>query len=754
MALTPIQKHRQIAVSSPLGEDVLLFRRMTATEQLGRPFEFQLELFSENGQIKLNDMLGKNITLRMELHENHTRYFNGYVARFSYTFTKGYYHHYQMTLRPWLWLLTRTADCRIFQAMSVPDIVKKVFRDQGFTDFEDKLSGSYGTREYCVQYRETDFNFVSRLMEEEGIYYYFTHENSKHKLVLADGPSSHSTTAGYESIPFFPPDPRARRTRDHIDGWSMIGQVQPGTYALDAFDFKLPKKELLVQAKKKPGYSYDSFEIFDYPGEYVDTGVGEHLVKVRNEELQSQYQVFRGEGNAGGLAAGALFSLTDHWREDQNQQYLIIAATHELSSDEYRSGSGGNEPLYRGEWNTIPADVQFRAPRITPKSIIQGPQTAIVVGKDGEEIDTDEFGRVKVQFHWDRYGKANQDSSCWIRVAQVWAGKQWGALFLPRIGQEVIVEFLEGDPDQPIITGRVYNGVNKTPYSLPDEKTKSTLKSNSSKGGEGFNEIRLEDKKGSEQIFIHGEKDEDIRIKNDAREWIGSERHMIVKKKQFEQVEGEKHLIIKAGDGGSGDQFEKVEGDKHQTVQGDHNQKVQGTLSLNVDMDQQEKVGMNHALDAGMNIHLKAGMTVVIEGGVQVSLKVGGSFVDINPTGVFISGPMVMINSGGAAGSGSGSSPEAPQAPTEPKEADDAKPGQVEDVSAAPATKTGQQLSSSAIPGFDSPSPQARALRSAAKSGAPFCEKCEEAKKKKKQQQQQQQNQSPAGQNTAGGGQI
>jgi type VI secretion system secreted protein VgrG len=310
----------------------------------------------------------------------------------------------------------------------------------------------------------------------------------------------------------------------------------------------------------------------------------------------------------------------------------------------------------------------------------------MVVGPKGEEIYTDKYGRVKVQFHWDREGGRDEKSSCWIRVASTFAGGNYGAIFTPRIGQEVIVDFLEGDPDQPIITGRVYNADNMPPYDLPKEKTKSAIKTNSSIGGKGFNEIRFEDEKEKEQIFIHAERNQDIRVKNDLYEWIGNESHLIVKK----------------------DQLEMVEGDKHLTVKGDSNEKVDGTLSLKVGMDMQEKVGMKHALDAGMEIHLKAGMNVVIESGTTLTLKVGGSFINLNPGGVFIQGPMVMLNSGGAAGTGSGCSPAAPK---EPQEADKAKPG-----------KEAKLPTSSGLT-----SPQAQALKEASKSGVPFCEKCEEA---------------------------
>jgi type VI secretion system secreted protein VgrG len=729
---TITQKHRLVAVKTPLGEDVLVFGRMVATEQLGRLFEFELELFSEKTDIKLTDVLGKNMTVRLELpHRRGTRYFNGFVTRFSYQgILRLRYGVYHATLSPWLWFLTRTADCRIFQNKKVPDIIKEIFSENGFTDFKDKLSGSYRQWEYCVQYRETDFNFVSRLMEQEGIYYYFTHENGKHTLVLADAYSSHGQFPGYGEIPYFPPDVHDHRERDHLSELNIQVAHQPGAYALNDYDFKTPRKNLRTQLAMPKSHALADFEIYDYPGEYTEYGDGNTYSRIRLEELLAQHEIVQARGNAAGLAVGYLFSLTKCSREDQNREYLIVSAVHQVESDAYESIAGASRPgkIYQGQITAVEAKQPYRAPRITPKPVVQGPQTAIVVGPAGEEIWTDEYGRVKCHFHWDRHDKADENSSCWIRVAQGWAGKKWGILYLPRIGHEVIVDFLEGDPDQPIITGRVYNGINMPPYTLPDNKTMSTLKSLSSKGGGGFNEFRFEDKKGEEQIFLHAERNEDIRVKKDAFEWIGSERHLIVKKKQFEQVEGEKHLIVKAGDGGKGDQFEKVEGEKHQEVKKDQNQKVGGTLSLKVDQDIQEKVGKNHALDAGMEIHLKAGMKVVIEAGTQLTIKVGGNFVTIDPSGVTIQGTMVKINSGGAAGSGSGSSPASPTAPKVAKEAATDKPGEVTDAQATPIKEKSKSLDSVTVSAI---TPQAQALVNAAQSGTPFCEICEAARRER-----------------------
>jgi len=688
-----IEQHKEFAVYTPLGENALLLSSLQGTEQLSRPFEYRLGLASEDHQINLTDMIGQNVTVRLELSEGNTRYFNGFVSRFTQIPGQDRLARYEAILVPWLWFLTRTADCRIFQDMTVPDIIKKVFRERGFTNMEDSLTSNYRVRKYCVQYRETDFDFVSRLMEQEGIYYFFKQENGKHSLSMADAASAHQPYPDYEEIIYHAPTSSINEKK-YITQFSVQTQLQPCLYALKDFDFENTKKDLQVRAKVQRQHTQNEYEIYDYTGEYIETSDGEAYARKRIEELQAQYEVMSAVSDARGISPGCTFTLTDHIRDDQNRKYLITSTQYNIDVGDFYSTRGSTAGCeYSCNLTAIDVVQPFRAPRTTPKPTIAGPQTAMVVGPSGEEIYTDQHGRVKVQFHWDRYGKADENSSCWIRVAQVWAGKQWGAMYIPRIGQEVIIEFLEGDPDQPIITGRVYNGQSKPPYDLPAEKTKSTIKSNSSKGGGGFNEIRLEDKKGDEQIFIHGEKDEDVRIKNDSKEWIGNDRHLIVKN----------------------DQFEKVKGDKHLTVKGDQNEKVDGTVSLTTGMDLQQKVGMNHALEAGQEIHIKAGMKVIIEAGLQLTIKAAGGFVDIGPAGVTIQGNLVNINSGGAAGSGSGCSPDSAKPPLK---ADTAEPGQ---VSAPPKP--------SKPPKPTGYSPQAAVLQQAAKDGTPFCEQCAKAAK-------------------------
>ena len=693
MADKPTQKNRELAIETPLGEDVLLLVSMSATEKLGRLFKYELELASENGQIKADKIVGQNVTIRLDLGAGRTRYFNGHVSHFRQLTSSGQLARYQTTIVPWLWFLSRTANCRIFQEQTVPDIVKKVFRERGFTNFEDALSGTYRTWEYCVQYRETDFSFVSRLMEHEGIYYYFKHENGKHSLVLADSYSSHEPYPEFDTFVYQPAD-KGTTTEDYISNWMVETQLQPCSYALNDFDFKNTKSDMQARAKVSREHAAADFEIYDYPGDYSETSDGEEYARKRIEELQAGYEVATAQSDARGACPGFTFTLTNHPRKDQNSEHLITSGKYMIKGDDiFSASSGTSECDFSCKFTAIRSTQSFRPPRSTPKPSVSGPQTAIVVGPSGEEVYTDQYARVKVKFHWDRYGKADENSSCWIRVAQVWAGKSWGAMYIPRIGQEVVVEFLEGDPDRPIITGRIYNAQSRPPYDLPGNKTISTLKSNSTKGGDGFNEIRFEDKEGDEQIFIHAEKDEDVRVKNDVKEWIGQDRHLIVKR----------------------DQLEEVRGDKHLTVKGDQNEKIDGTVSLDVGTDVQQKAAMKYALEAGADVHIKGGMKVIIEAGKQLSLKAGSSFINIGPGGVAISGmPSVKINSGGSAGAGSGSSPEAAKLP---REAATAEPGEVSAAPKPPKPPKPAKFST-----------QAMTLKQAGKDGTPFCEECEKAK--------------------------
>ena len=633
MAVT--QKKRAIQVFSPLGEDVLWFYRMRCSERLARPYEFELEALSEDPAIAPSDLLGQIVTVQLTLPDNTPRYFNGYVSRFGQYGTVGAFPCYRLTLRSWFWLLSLTANCRIFQQKTVPDIVKQVFRDQGFSDFKENLNGSYRQREYCVQYRESDFNFVSRLLEEEGIYYYFTFEKDKHTLVLADGIGAHAPTSGYAEIPYFDPGNPERRRRDHIYEWSFTNELQTGKFATTDYDFKKPKSNLLVKSAVQRSHPQAEFECFDYPGEYLETSEGEGYARCRIEELHARYERLAGKGNARGLATGALFSLTGHPRQDQNRDFLVTSSEYELNSDEYfASGAGTQEDICRCAFTALEQNTPFRPERTTSKPIVQGPQTAVVVGPSGEEIYTDKYGRVKVHFHWDRKdrwesGKQDQDASCWVRVSHPWAGKNWGMVAIPRIGQEVIVDFLEGDPDQPIITGRVYNADQMPPYALPANMTQTGTLTRSTKEGSGStcNELRFEDKKGSEQVFLHAEKNQDIEVENDETHWVGHDRTKTidhdetthVKHDRTEMVDNNETITIGVN------RTEMVGSNETITIGANRTESVGQNETITIALTRTRAVGVNEAIAIGAAQEIAIGAAQTLNVGATRSVSVGAS---------------------------------------------------------------------------------------------------------------------------------
>ena len=679
------QKHRLIKIHTHLGEDELLLQSFEGIESVSKLFRFDLKLRSKNRGIDFESMIGRPAAIGVVRADGRERFIHGLVAAFSQVGASARFAHYEATLVPWFWMLTQTSDCRIFQDKSVPDIIQQIFREHGFADFKINLHGRYEPQEYCVQYRETDFNFVSRLMEEQGIFYFFEHARDKHLLVMADSPSAFKPCPAQAEARYEMSAARGL-SEDVVKGWSIRREVRPGTYTMQDFNFKRPRLNLLTTVA---GNDARRYELYDYFGEYEKLEEGERRVGIRMDEQDASGVVADGSSTCRAFTSGYRFRLTDNYRDDLNGEYVLLSLSHAADQgDNYETSEGARENFhYENQIRCIPHPTAFRPPRLAPQPFMRGTQTAIVTGPPGEEIYVDNYGRVKVQFHWDREGRYDEHSSCWIRVSQNWAGKRWGAMFIPRIGQEVIVDFLEGDPDRPIITGRVYNGDLMPPYALPDEKTKSTVKSYSSKGGEGFNEIRFEDKKGSEQLFIHGEKDLDVRVRHERREWTGRDQHEIVKR----------------------DRLERVEGDQHLTVKGARNDKVEGTLSLTARQDMQESVGKNYALEAGTEIHLKSGVNLVIETGTTLTLKVGDSFINLNASGVYISGAMIRLNSQGVPGVGAGANPALPKAP---HEADRAAPGR----------KTSMKPKRFKL------SPSARVMKKAARRGLPFTEVCPRSK--------------------------
>lgn len=635
------QSNRILKVHTPLGEDVLLIRSMQGGEELGRLSKFSLDLVSRDHNLDTDKLLGNTMTVEIEQQGGGSRFFHGYVERIDFLGIEEEYSSYQVSLRPWLWFLTKSYDCRIYQNMTVPDILKSVFRHYGHSEFEDSLTQSYAVREYCVQYRESAFDFVSRLMEKEGIYYYFTHDKSSHKLVLCDGINGHQPVTDYESVPFFPPEHDLRREREHVFAWRSTAAVESGKYATTDYDYNKPRATLLSERAVPSGPVGADFEVFDYPGAYLEGEQGDHYAAMRLEELTAHQRLFQGSANARGLHVGGLFKLEQYPRGDQNREYLITAASYRLTSNSMIAGQQAQgAPEFLCDFSGIASDQPFRARSLTPLPVMQGPQTATVVGHSSDEISTDELGRVKLQFHWDRYGKADEQSSCWVRVSQAWAGAGWGSMHVPRIGQEVIVDFLEGNPDRPIVTGRVYNGDNAAPFELPANATQSGIKSRSSQGGnsDNFNAIRMEDKKGEEELYLHAEKDKTLIVKNNQSSQIGNNRSDTVGNDETRNVGNKRSVSVGA------DHEETVGGAQTVTIGSDQSVTVAAAFSHAVGSTYDIQAASDYTCLSTTSITLTVGGSSMVMKPDSIMLMFGSSSIRIDATGVALMGPKISLN--------------------------------------------------------------------------------------------------------------
>jgi type VI secretion system secreted protein VgrG len=518
------QTHRVHEVKSPLppdatGKDPLILLRLSAREEISRPFEYVVDFLSTDSDIDPAKVLGESLTVMVHRADDRTRFFNGLVSSFDFYGIESGFASYRAVLRPWIWFLSRNADCRIFQEVTVPDVFEKVVKDRhGFSDYRLSLTESYKTREFCVQYRESDFDFVCRLLEEEGIFYFFEHEKEKHTLVLGDSYSAYKGIEGptQKDVPFRPPG-EAGVELEHISQWQVLHELQTTKVTIDDFDFTKPRVELQGTSKVNRSHAKAEYEYYDYPGRYWETADGSSLAKVRIEELQSRYKRLTGTGDHRDFAPGKLFKLVEHPREAENKEYVLLKTEIAVESAEIQHGRADADNRFDLKFTALPSRDPYRPSRRIPKPIVHGPQTAIVVGKSGEEIWTDKYGRVKLQFHWDREGESDENSSCWVRVSQAWAGNNWGSIHIPRIDQEVVVSFLEGDPDRPLVTGRVYNEDQMPPLALPDNQTQSGIISRSTKSGTGdhFNQLWFEDKKGEEHIHFHAERHMEVKVGSD-----------------------------------------------------------------------------------------------------------------------------------------------------------------------------------------------------------------------------------------------
>lgn len=587
---------------SHASDSSLKFNHMRAVERLGEPFRFRVEMLSKKDDVDLRAMLGKPMTVKLGLDSGYTRYFNGIVAEAAQTGFQTIedvrYASYEVVLVPKPWLLTRKSDCRIYSGKSVPAIIRDVLGEVGFGDLKLSLSADYAPREYCVQYRESYFNFISRLMQEEGIYYFFTHTANAHTMVLADALGAHAAVSGYASLPYSPPLHTGKRGEASIWAWQGERNVNTTRCQLIDYDPMHPRASLLVTEDASNAgdiHTISKLSSFDYPGLYDDTGVGKRYAQVRAEADNALQHVQRGESDACGLSTGALFTLQDFPVASENREYLVVGTEIEMAGPDYASGGREVEP-FRCHFEAISSRQPFRNLATAPRPVIAGLQTAVVAGDEAEDIVVDKYGRVQVTFFWNQKDKPNAANSCPVRVASSWAGKSWGAVHIPRVGQEVVVSFLEGNPDRPLIIGSVYNADNMPPYTLPANKTQSGVKSRSLKGAASeFNEFRFEDKKGSEEVYLHAQKDKREEVKHD-------------------------HTVT-------------IDNDQTTTVKHDQKVTVNNDQTGKVDNNRQYEIGKADTLKVGTDGTMNIGQTFKLEAGQEIELKTGASSIVMKSSG-------------------------------------------------------------------------------------------------------------------------
>jgi len=540
---------RVVTAYTPLPPDQLMFRAMHGNEALSQLFEFEVELVSRSHSLDMKALLGQPLTLEVKRESAgvENRYLSGQITRCVLVGSEGttdLYYLYRATVRPWLWYLTQTSDSKIFQNKSVPEVIKDVLSDYDFP-LDIKLAGNYRNWEYCVQYQETDFGFISRLMEHEGIYYWFKHENGKHTLVLTDDMAQHEAAPATDLLTYYAPDRAGTLPQEEfVSSWEIAEQITPGGFATVDYDFRKPGASLDARRTNKSGFDNSKLEVYEWLGGYTDPDHADHYTRVRLEDLQSRQEQIRASTNVRGIAPGYLFTLRNHPRNAENREYLIVSANYRIREGGYASGNDSGF-MFDADVVVLPSSNPYRAPRLTPQPRTHGPQTARVVGKAGQQIWTDSYGRIKVQFHWDRYGEKNENSSCWVRVSSPWAGGGFGGIQLPRVNDEVIVDFIGGQPDRPIVIGRVYNASNMPPWDLPGNATQSGFLSRSQDGTPGTaNAFMFEDKPGSEEIWMHAERNMRTEVEADELHKVDRNRSHIVGGFETNAVTGTRTTVI------------------------------------------------------------------------------------------------------------------------------------------------------------------------------------------------------------------
>lgn len=623
-----IQKNRLLKIESPLGENKFILTAFSGTESVSKLFEFSLDLFSEDSNISEKNIIGKPLSVCIQGDEGPIRYFHGIVNRFylgPLSLRQG--RSYRAQIVPWFWFLNLSKDCRIFQNLAVKKIIQQVFQESGMSDFSmSKVSGGNTVRNYCTQYHESHFNFICRLLEEEGIYYYFKHEKDKHTLILADSPGGF-TKSNLRTV-----YRNGEYPSSHIRGWEHVFQYAVGKRTQSSYDFERPRADLQKSASTiLDFYQMNKYEHYEYKGAYNAALENEPQTKLLMEANEVPCELIEGAGNYALFSAGGQFALEKSEIGPEQCNYTLLSVTHQAVDPS--SGFNTSTPAtYSNQFLCIPAKVAFKPPRTTPKPCMMGLQTAVVVGPDNEEIYCDKYGRIKVKFHWDRNTKQKKgENSCWIRVAQVWSGKQWGTIFTPRIGQEVIVSFLEGDPDQPLIIGSVYNAELLPPYTLPAQASQSGIRTKSTKQGgqENSNELKFEDKKGEELISMQAEKDLKTLVKNDEQREIKNNQEIKIKKDRTIIVEeGNESITIKKGN-----EVIVIEtGNETRTLKMGNR-----VVKLNAGNDQLEIQQGNQVTKVSMG-------KSSLEAMQSIEFTVGGNSIKLDQTGITIKGIKLTLN--------------------------------------------------------------------------------------------------------------
>ncbi|MEI8608820.1 type VI secretion system tip protein VgrG [Enterovibrio sp. Hal110] len=623
-----------------LPNDTFAVLEFSGESALSTPFLYQVKLASRNESVSQDEVVDRNVTLMLWNNGELEQRFHGIVRRFTRG-DMGFSHtRYALEMVPALSRLSLRHNSRIFQQQSAPEIMSVLLQEMGIDDYAFSISGQPQVREYCVQYRETDLDFLQRLAAEEGIFYCFLHDKDKHTVLFSD--DTQTLSASGQALPYNA-NVGGKSDEAFVKGWQFSAQARPSSAQLKDYSFKKPAYGFLHdKAGTEMSFQRGTYEHYDYPGRFKSDAAGKPFTQYRLEHLRSDALTATASSTIMQVDAGMVFDLEGHPDDTTNRDWIVVTMHSEGTQPQALEEHGGEGMTsYHNTFSVIPGHRPWR-PIPEAKPCVHGPQIAIVTGPAGEEIFCDEHGRVKVQFPWDRYGNSDDASSCWVRVSQGWAGGQYGMMAIPRIGHEVIVSFLEGDPDQPIITGRTYHATNVPPYPLPANKTRTVIRTETHQG-QGFNELRFEDEAGQEEIYVHAQKDMNLLVENDRKDNIKHDLHLDVENERFSHIKVDDHL----------------------TVDGQSKAHVAGDISLTTDSSLHIKQGKKHLLEAGSEIHHKAGDKVIIEAGTEITIKTAAGFVKLDPAGVHLSGAVVNLNSGGSAGSGSGFGGLKPMLPNE-----------------------------------------------------------------------------------------